>query len=52
MAAQTNGTNRVPADASEDAPRKLKILMLHGTSSYPICKAYITAPVEIVLTSL
>lgn len=34
MAAQTNGTNGVPADASsENAPRKLNILMLHGTSS-------------------
>ena len=31
MAAQTNGTNGVPADASSgNSPRKLKILMLHG----------------------
>ena len=32
MAMYTNGTKSVPADASsENAPRKLKILMLHGT---------------------
>ena len=33
MAAQSNGTNGVPVvTTSEDAPRKLKILMLHGPS--------------------